>query len=328
MNMRRTLWSMMFRSVVCGLWFMALLPTASASMLAPVDTNETWTAAGTAGWTHGSAEVTLTNPGGYLNMGFMKQSIPMCISDITWKPLRSGIILTNLSFRFRAFAMAPSEARLYLYSSRSGRMWHLPLAAPAVGQWSEYRAPVEFSAGWITGLGGAKEQFDQDIQSVEWVGVYVRRHSSPAAQNYGIDDFRMQGYLSPDADTDGDGMPDAWEIQYGLDPNDPSDAGRDNDKDGVSNAAECRAGTDPTRADSVFTLEAGFGALTDSANGAWIVLRWHSVEGRTYSVWRTEDLRQGFVRIESGIPGTPPVNEYRDNTATQAGPYYYKVGVR
>jgi len=36
------------------------------------------------------------------------------------------------------------------------------------------------------------------------------------------------------ADTDSDGMPDAWEIQYELDPNDPSDVTSDQDNDGVT----------------------------------------------------------------------------------------------
>ena len=35
------------------------------------------------------------------------------------------------------------------------------------------------------------------------------------------------------ADSDSDGMPDAWETRYGLDPNDPSDATSDIDNDGV-----------------------------------------------------------------------------------------------
>ena len=39
-------------------------------------------------------------------------------------------------------------------------------------------------------------------------------------------------------DTDGDTMPDAWELQFELDPNDPSDATEDTDGDGYTNLDE------------------------------------------------------------------------------------------
>lgn len=53
-----------------------------------------------------------------------------------------------------------------------------------------------------------------------------------------------------DFDGDGDGMPDWWEIKYGLNPFDPGDAHLDMDGDGFTNLEEFLAGTDPTDPDS------------------------------------------------------------------------------
>ena len=47
-------------------------------------------------------------------------------------------------------------------------------------------------------------------------------------------------------DSDSDGMPDAWETKYGLNPNDASDATSDQDNDGVSALDEFLAGTIPS----------------------------------------------------------------------------------
>ena len=49
----------------------------------------------------------------------------------------------------------------------------------------------------------------------------------------------------PPPDRDADGMPDAWETQYGLNPDDASDASGNLDGDGYTNLEEFQRGTDP-----------------------------------------------------------------------------------
>ncbi len=46
-------------------------------------------------------------------------------------------------------------------------------------------------------------------------------------------------------DNDGDGIPNSWEMQYGLDQNNPADANLDPDADGMTNLQEYLSGTSP-----------------------------------------------------------------------------------
>jgi hypothetical protein len=139
-------------------------------------------------------------------------------------------------------------------------------------------------------------------------------------------------------DADGDGLPDAWEIQYFGDIKNcsPSD---DSDADGASNIEEYAAETDPTDARSLLTVYVTPAVTTnsppsrsESPSQAVVVpaLQWPSVSNRTYTVLRATTLSHGmagFSPIAEAIPGAPPYNMLLDPTATGAGPYYYRVRV-
>ena len=84
----------------------------------------------------------------------------------------------------------------------------------------------------------------------EFISPYVKRRLPADSYKQGIiTDIRQVGGLpeykgEPIVDSDGDGMPDAWEIANGLNPNDPSDAVKDCNGDGYTNIEKYVNGMD------------------------------------------------------------------------------------
>lgn len=75
-----------------------------------------------------------------------------------------------------------------------------------------------------------RERKGSIIDSQQQVGGWPELKSAPAP-----------------ADTDHDGMPDAWETRHGLNPRDPADGPADKDTDGYTNLEEYLNQTDPSR---------------------------------------------------------------------------------
>ncbi len=97
----------------------------------------------------------------------------------------------------------------------------------------------------------------------------------------------------------------------------------DPDDDGISNEQEFIAGTDPLDGASAFVVDTSMDEVVPDD----VVLKWNSVAGRRYAVWRTANLMEPFVCVVVDLLATPPVNVYRDPEASGGGPYFYRIEV-
>ncbi|MCW5551062.1 MAG: lamin tail domain-containing protein [Verrucomicrobiae bacterium] len=104
-------------------------------------------------------------------------------------------------------------------------------------------------------------------------------------------------------DSDGDGMPDAWEDLYELNLNSPLDATDDEDLDGATNLMEYQTGTNPRDIASVFTF------TSISRDGDSLRLRFHAVQGRTYALEATDPLLPGAWQLVTNLPAVTATGE-------------------
>ncbi|MFO1489770.1 MAG: hypothetical protein U1F77_07590 [Kiritimatiellia bacterium] len=123
----------------------------------------------------------------------------------------------------------------------------------------------------------------------------------------------------PQGDSDGDHLPDAWELEYFSSRTAATPDG-DADGDHASNLAEYAAGTLPGDGDSVLRMT----SLTRAGSG-WD-LTWPGVAGRVYRVAFTLAPAVPETVLGDDIAGTPPVNFFHVEPPTNQ-PAWLKVEV-
>jgi hypothetical protein len=92
-------------------------------------------------------------------------------------------------------------------------------------------------------------------------------------------------------DLDADGMIDTWEIAYGLDPSDASDAKADADLDGVTNLDEFLTGTDPNNEKDRFVIQ------SINIFGNKVTITFHVSPSKRYSIETSGDIDRSWVHL-------------------------------
>ncbi len=195
------------------------------------------------------------------------------------------------------------------------------------GEWTIAEIPLQRSAGWTT-AGDYKltaRRLDalwlDDMADVS--AMYIRLQPGGfAAQSYSVSDFRLMGsgIISEPANLT------PLQHYFGVDSLKDLDDGelaalmnRDTDGDGMSDYREILAGFDPHSAASVFaagmTVAAGRNTIS-----------WQGVLGKTYAIWRSNDLKSGFLPLIEGIQCTATGLMTRDDDSPATDkPNFYKV---
>ncbi|MCK4564028.1 MAG: hypothetical protein KAU94_05090, partial [Verrucomicrobia bacterium] len=121
-----------------------------------------------------------------------------------------------------------------------------------------------------------------------------------------------------DYDSNGNGLPNDWEDEYGV-----SDPYADVDFDGFDNLSEFISGTDPTNGVSFFTVGQ---TLADVGGTNCFVVEWISIPDRLYSVQWSTNLVSGFQILEAGLEY--PQSSYTDTTHNAESASFYKIKVQ
>lgn len=82
-------------------------------------------------------------------------------------------------------------------------------------------------------------------------GIANNNDNCPSVNNHDQANFDQdQRGDACDLDDDNDGLPDIWEIRYGLNAHNANDAALDSDRDGLNNRAEYEHHTNPNQSDT------------------------------------------------------------------------------
>lgn len=143
--------------------------------------------------------------------------------------------------------------------------------------------------------------YNGDPDFLHTLAVHYERSSYPILQ------AQRQAYSVVNNDSNGDGIPDAWELSWNLEVGDLSETG-DYDSDGVNDYLEYMANTDPTDSNAYLRISSALLATNGNIN-----LMFPASQNRDYFVCRTPGLDPPVIWTmmnSNAIPGSGQITQY------------------
>ncbi len=184
---------------------LAVLITGTASADSAWGTHDWDPYPGAGGWTSRYGWVEITEPtsggntGGWLSITFTNTDITPDGSwqDIIQTPATSLFAGTYsisnwFEFDFYASNVLPNALQVRWSSSTNSYIWGAPISGPSTtGIWERLQSPSLLDwDDWDIDPFGTEEQFLADLNSIEWVGLYIDRNTA-TEQLYGVDNFSL-----------------------------------------------------------------------------------------------------------------------------------------
>ncbi len=269
--------------------------------------------AGQHSWTGGGTVQTSTVHGGSQALALAEDSVShFFVGEKTnvWVTVWAQPMFSEVAGEIPSNAVAPfyinTNAQVVAYSNATP----ITLTGATVSNgWNKFEVFCDYSSKvWKLSLNGTELFADFAFYSDQAAFSAVELIEGTAGSSF-FDDLEITDSQN---DSDGDGLPDWWEIQYfgGATNANPLATA----SNGVNTVKQTYiAGLNPTNPDSFFTLEfAG-------------PLQWTAVSGRVYSIYWTSNLLDGFgIPWETNITG----GAYTDLTHGAENEGFYKIEVR
>ncbi len=267
--------------------------------------------AGQHGWTGGGTVQTSTVHGGSQALALTNETAGHTFADNptnVWVTLWAQPVFSAVAGIIPSNAVAPfyinTNAQIVAYSNATP----ITITTPTVSNgWNKFEVFCDYSSKvWKLSLNGTELFDDFAFYSDQMAFSALELIEGPAAVSY-FDDLEITDSQN---DSDGDGLPDDWEILYY---GDTSVSPTTTASNGINTVKQTYiAGLNPTNPDSFFVLE------------SVEPLQWTAASGRVYTIWWTSNLLSSFQSLETNYTG----GAFTDliHNAEQEG--FYKIDVR